>query len=46
MVRWISARSRPLLPETLPSLRGWALTIYTVAWSALLVVAIAVTKPF
>lgn len=43
MVRWISARSRPLLPETLPSLRGWALTIYTVAWSALLVVAIAVT---
>lgn len=43
MVRWISAHSRPLLPETLPSLRGRALPIYTAAWIILFAVAIVVT---
>ncbi|PQM26315.1 hypothetical protein CVO77_14745 [Sphingopyxis lindanitolerans] len=43
MIRWMSARSMPLLPETLPAPRGWALTVYTAAWIVLMATTIAIT---
>ncbi len=43
MVRWMSGRSVPVLPEMLPPLRGWWLKFYTAAWIAVMAIAIAVT---